>query len=67
MALLNSHPDYMNLDGLKSGIEEYPERYYSDSLKYVKTRCEDQYWHVLPKEIVRFWRETMVPRKAQNG
>jgi hypothetical protein len=26
----------------------------------VKARYEGQYWHVLPKEMARFWREKMV-------
>ena len=25
MALVNAHPDYMNFDGGKLGIEEYPQ------------------------------------------
>ena len=67
MALLNSHPDYMNFDGLKHGIEEYPAAYYKEFLAYVKRKYKGQYWHVLPKEMARFWCETVVPKKAQNG
>jgi len=55
MALMNTHPDYMNFDGEKSGIEEYPASYYKDFLEYIKSKYDGQYWHVLPKEIVRFW------------
>jgi hypothetical protein len=54
MALLNTHPDYMNFDGKKSGIEEYPAKVYNDFLKYVKSKYEGQYWHVLPKAMARF-------------
>jgi hypothetical protein len=56
MALLITHPDYMNFDGGKIGTEEYPASNYEEFLKYVKGKYEGQYWHVLPKEIARFWK-----------
>ncbi|PQP33123.1 hypothetical protein C6A36_00850, partial [Desulfobacteraceae bacterium SEEP-SAG10] len=40
----------------KMGLEEYPAEYYEELLEYVKDRYEGQYWHVLPKEMARFWR-----------
>jgi hypothetical protein len=55
MALLNTHPDYMNFDGKKLGLEEYPAKYFEEFLKYVKDKYEGQYWHALPKEMARFW------------
>jgi hypothetical protein len=55
MALLNTHPDYMNFDGKKLGIEEYPAIYYKEFLEYIRSRYKDQYWNVLPKEMARFW------------
>jgi hypothetical protein len=55
MALILTHPDYMSFDGQKNRIEEYPSEYYGEFLSYVKSRYEDQYWHVLPKEMARFW------------
>jgi hypothetical protein len=60
MALLNLHPDYMNFNCKKQGIEEYPAAYYEEFLAYVKSKYEGQYWHVLPKEMARFWSRTMV-------
>ncbi|MCG7853556.1 MAG: hypothetical protein MIO92_13635 [Methanosarcinaceae archaeon] len=60
MALLNSHPDYMGFNSKKYGIEEYPAAYYEEFLAYVKSKYEGQYWHVLPKEMARFWSRTMV-------
>jgi hypothetical protein len=47
----------MNFDGGKLGIEEYPAEYYREFLEYVKDRYGGQYWHVLPREMARFWRE----------
>lgn len=55
MALLNSHPDYMNFGGSKMGIEEYPVKYYLEFLEYMKKKYEGKYWHVLPKDMARFW------------
>jgi len=59
MSLLNSHPDYMNFNCKKYGIEEYPGAYYEEFLAYVKSKYEGRYWHVLPREMARFWSRTM--------
>ena len=61
MALVNTHPDYMNFDGGKMGPETYPARYYEEFLEYVKTRYEDTYWHPLPREMARFWSNSQRP------
>jgi len=57
MALFISHPDYMNFNcsDHSDHYEEYSIRYYEEFLTYIKTKYKDQYWHVLPKEIARFW------------
>jgi hypothetical protein len=55
MVLLNTHPDYMNFNTGRPGIEEYPAHYYEQLLTYIKTRYDGQYWHPLPKEMARFW------------
>jgi hypothetical protein len=57
MALLNTHPDYMNFDGKKLGVEEYPAKYYKEFLEYVRSKYEGQYWHIFPKGMARFWLE----------
>lgn len=56
MALLNTHPDYMSFDGRKSGFQEYTAEYYFEFLNYIKEQYKDQYWHVLPMEIARFYK-----------
>jgi len=55
MALVITHPDYMNIDGSKLSIDEYPVDYYLDFLFYIKNKYANQYWHALPKEIAQFW------------
>jgi len=64
MALLNSHPDYMNFDGKKLGIEEYPVSYYQEFLHYIKRKYQGQYWHVLPKDMARFWSNNLMIEQA---
>jgi hypothetical protein len=55
MALLITHPDYMNCEKGMCSIEEYPMEFYEELLDYIKSKYEGQYWHPLPKEIARFW------------
>jgi hypothetical protein len=63
MALLNTHPDYMNFDNKECKQEEYSAALYEDFLKYVKNKYEGIYWHVLPKKITQFWNKRV---SAQN-
>lgn len=56
MALLNTHPDYMNFEETPCSLEQYPVKYYIDLLEYIKTNYSGQYWHVLPYELARFWK-----------
>jgi peptidoglycan/xylan/chitin deacetylase (PgdA/CDA1 family) len=60
MAYLNTHPDYMKFDGNKCSVEEYPSDFYQSFLEYIKADYANQYWHALPREMARFWREKMV-------
>ena len=55
MALINTHPDYMNFGGAKPALEEYPVQYYEQLLQYIKTKYKGKYWHILPKGMSRFW------------
>lgn len=55
MALLNTHPDYMNFDDNKGRMDEYPVGHYVEFLEYIKRKYEGIYWHILPREIACFW------------
>ena len=59
MALLITHPDYMNGNNGGCTIEEYPMNHYKEFLDYAKRNYENQYWNPLPKEIAHFWKEKM--------
>jgi len=60
MALSITHSDYMNCNKGQCTIEEYPMKYYEEFLDYTKGEYGGQYWHPLPKEMARFWKEKMV-------
>jgi hypothetical protein len=66
MALLITHPDYMKFDLIKSGPWEYTVSHYREFLEYVKTKYKGQYWHVLPCEIARFWKDNMVKNNSKE-
>ena len=59
MALVNSHPDYMNFDRKKTGPYEYPAEYYREFLEYILNNYKDTYWHDLPSEMASFWKSKM--------
>ena len=59
MALMNTHPDYMNFGGNRLDREEYPAEYYEEFLRYIKDKYEGQYWHVLPRDMARFWSKNL--------
>jgi hypothetical protein len=61
MALLFTHPDYMNFNGSSCSLEEYPVRLYQDFLEYVQDRYAGQYWNALPREMASFWKRIAVP------
>ncbi len=65
MALLITHPDYMNFNGERGG-NEYPVQLYEEFLDYIKTRYKGLYWHALPKEVSRFWTENYTEAKHPN-
>lgn len=54
MALVITHPDYMNF-GQSPHYEEYPVKYYEEFLEYIKSKYAGQYLNALPKEVSRFW------------
>jgi hypothetical protein len=59
MALINTHPDYMCFNGTSCRNEEYPVRHYEQFLRHVQEEYGGQYWHVLPRDLARFWMRTV--------
>jgi hypothetical protein len=54
MALLNSHPDYMNFSNGKCAAEEYPSAFYNDFIRHIQTEYGGSYWHALPRDVARY-------------
>jgi hypothetical protein len=59
MVLINTHPDYMNFGDSELSFEEYPVEYYLQFLRYIETNYKGQYWHALPRDVSRYYRETI--------
>ncbi len=59
MALLITHPDYINFNGHHLQLEQYPVEHYKEFLRYVQSKYEGLYWHALPKEVARFCSENV--------
>jgi peptidoglycan/xylan/chitin deacetylase (PgdA/CDA1 family) len=57
IALLITHPNYMSFGNRSPGFEEYPVKLYEAFLCFAKETYGGQYWHVLPKEMARFWKD----------
>jgi hypothetical protein len=55
MALINTHPDYMNFDDRRCKREEYSVGIYLDFLKHIIKAYFDNYWNVLPEQLSNSW------------
>jgi glycosyltransferase involved in cell wall biosynthesis/peptidoglycan/xylan/chitin deacetylase (PgdA/CDA1 family) len=64
MALLNAHPDYMCFDGAR-GPDEYPVDCYEEFLRYAREKYEGDYWSAIPREVSRFYTNTL-PVDSRN-
>lgn len=58
MALLNTHPDYMNFNGKSSERDTYSANLYNEFLLFVKSTYEGQFWNPLPRDLTRYLNET---------
>ena len=67
MALMLVHPDYIRFAGGETGREEYPWRIYYDFLRHVQDSYGSQYYHVLPKDLAKFWRENYTDSGMQGS
>jgi peptidoglycan/xylan/chitin deacetylase (PgdA/CDA1 family) len=54
MALLITHPDYMDFSSDAPTWNRYPAQYYSQLLEHVSTTYRGQYWHALPHEVAAY-------------
>ena len=54
MALVNTHPDYMQFGGKKLKFDQYPANYYKSFLEYIRDHYSGQYWNPLPKTVAQY-------------
>jgi glycosyltransferase involved in cell wall biosynthesis len=70
MALVITHPDYMNFNGSRRARMEYSVNLYRQFLEHVRDKYAGAYWHALPKEVAAYARQTLTvdqPTTPKNG
>jgi predicted glycosyltransferase/peptidoglycan/xylan/chitin deacetylase (PgdA/CDA1 family) len=66
MALLITHPDYINFGDGGSRKDDYPLKHYKRLLEYVRVKYLGYYWHVLPGDMARYCEDGALSKKTQN-
>ncbi len=56
MAHLDTHPDYMAIDGNPTAADEFDVARYREILEHVRDTYEGRYWHALPRDVASFVR-----------
>ncbi len=64
MALLITHPDYMNFNGNQPGLDEYPAAYYREFLEHLLTAYEGQFWNALPRDVACYVKDETLRRDS---
>ena len=54
MVLVNTHPDYMAMDGKGKRTDVFPVGFYKRLLEYVRVKYAGAYWQALPKEVATY-------------
>lgn len=67
LALLNVHPDYVQLRGEPPSPLKFPVEFYELFLRYVRERYADRAWCALPGEVASFVKASRLPRPAAAG
>jgi len=60
MALLNTHPDYMDFGNGVSGELFYPLEHYLRFLDYIRTRYAGKFYHALPSAVADLIKDAIV-------
>ncbi len=60
MALVNTHPDYLDFGGSKRQASEYPVAFYAEFLQHIAKTYGADYWQALPREVASWYRKTCV-------
>lgn len=65
MALINTHPDYMQFENSQKERDEFPVARYEELLRYVREKYSASYWAATPRQVARYYRESL-PLSARN-
>ncbi len=57
MVLVPVHPDFIAFDGDPAAANQYPARFYSELLAYIKQRYGGAFWHALARDIAAYFRK----------
>jgi hypothetical protein len=60
MVLIDTHPDYMALEGSSQKAGEYPIGFYKELLHYIRSRYAGEYWPALPKQVAAYLLQSTV-------
>ena len=66
MALIDTHPDYMALDGSNPQAGEYPIGLYKELLHYARARYAGEYWAALPRQVAAYLLKSMALAPAKD-
>lgn len=55
LALLITHPDYQHFGDGAPTFDRYSVQLYIEFLEYIKDKYKDSFWHILPKDLSRYW------------
>ena len=61
MAMIDIHPDYVDISGRGQPGLSYPVRLYSEFLDYVQQSYAGQFWLALPREIAAYAKQQLAP------
>ncbi|HEY5813595.1 MAG TPA: glycosyltransferase [Terrimicrobiaceae bacterium] len=59
MALMNVHPDYVDLPGTGSSYDVFPARLYENFLSSVSNNYRDRFWNPAPRELADWYSKTL--------
>jgi glycosyltransferase involved in cell wall biosynthesis len=61
MALIKTHPDYMEFGAGDRQMDRYPVELYTEFLDYIQSGYGGQFWLAHPSEVARYWRGLRLP------
>ena len=66
LALVNTHPDYMDFKGVGRNRRSYPIEFYRKLIEYAQSRYAGQFWSALPREVAAWSRQSAAMRPVSR-